>query len=78
MANSQNSVKYDSNGFALACPSCGAPSNGMKHCQWCGSAIPYIKIEGSHETTFNNNNTTLDNIAKGISNAVYTITGIKL
>lgn len=78
MANGQNSIKYDSNGFALECPSCGAPSNGMRHCLWCGSAIPFVKKEEKTIIVQENHNQTLETLARGFSNAVYTISGIKI
>lgn len=71
--------KYDENGFALECACCGAPSNGLRRCQWCGSAIPYLKPEEKKtEIPEPPRNQTLENIARGISNAVYTISGIKI
>lgn len=32
----------DIRGYATECSCCGAPSNGYKLCQWCGSSIQYI------------------------------------
>lgn len=78
MASGQNNLKFDSNGFALECPSCGAPSNGLTRCQWCGSSIPYHKPEEQTIVVQENRNQTIDNLTRGFSNAVYTISGIKI
>ena len=72
-------ILTDVDGYALECPSCGAPSNGMRRCQWCGSAIPYIRPQ--EKTVIVKEapkNQTLDNLAKGFSNVVYTISGLKI
>ena len=73
-------ILHDADGFALECPSCGAPSNGLRRCQWCGSAIPYVR---PHEKTVvvqqqAPRNQTLDNLTKGLSDVVYTISGLKI
>jgi hypothetical protein len=81
MENKANDrVLHDYEGYALECPSCGAPSNGMRRCQWCGSAIPYVRPREKtvivQETAPRNQ--TIDNLAKGFSNVVYTISGLKI
>jgi len=78
MASDQNNLKFDSNGFALECPSCGAPSNGLSKCQWCGTSIPFHKQDQERIVVNAPKNTTLNNITKGFSDAVYTISGIKI
>ncbi len=40
--NTQVSAAVDINGYATECSNCGAPANGYRVCQWCGSPIRYI------------------------------------
>lgn len=77
---SENNINIDSDGLALECPSCGAPSNGLSRCQWCGSSIPHYNFKKEPQTAMESapKNKTINNIAKGFSDAVYTISGIKI
>lgn len=40
--NNSISTPSDINGFSVVCSCCGAPANGYRVCQWCGSPIEYI------------------------------------
>lgn len=40
--NNATSTPTDINGFSIICSCCGAPVNGSRVCQWCGSPIEYI------------------------------------
>lgn len=56
----------DIRGYATECSCCGAPSNGFKMCQWCGSAIQYIGQASNGKAS--NNRTILECEFKRIVN----------
>lgn len=83
MESEHNNLLYDSNGYSLECVNCGAPSSGFRRCQWCGSVIPYLKrspekVIVKQQIVQQQGNQTIDTLAKGLSNVVYTISGIKI
>lgn len=45
--NQTLSGSVDIRGYATECSCCGAPSNGYKMCQWCGSAIQYVGLSSN-------------------------------
>lgn len=51
-------VATDIQGYSAECSCCGAPSNGLRICQWCGSAIQYVGT--SQNSTTSNNKTILE------------------
>lgn len=60
------------------CHSCGAPSNGLAKCIWCGSAILFRYVPDSEHPRTNSNDKINNNLRSGLSDAIDSLTGIKL
>lgn len=60
------------------CHACGAPSNGLTRCIWCGSAIRFQHVQDSTQTLSTNQGKTLESLRGGLSDAIDRLTGIKI
>lgn len=60
------------------CHTCGAPSNGLTRCVWCGSAIHFRHVQDSVQTSSTNQGNTLESFRGGLSDAIDRLTGIKI
>lgn len=59
-------TSIDITGYATECSSCGAPSNGLRVCQWCGSAIHFVGTGNNNSGS--NNKTILECEFKRLAN----------
>ena len=64
--NNSLSHATDIRGYATECSCCGAPSNGLRICQWCGSAIHFLGA--SQNKSGSNNRTILECEFKRVAN----------
>lgn len=60
------SLGTDIQGYSVECSCCGAPSNGLRVCQWCGNAIKYVGVTSAQGGS--NNRTILECEFKRVAN----------